>query len=132
MNFDNQVVAAGHRRDLGDVVVLEEFVVEIFLRRAGDHDERCEAAADQLRVQLRRVALDDVHADHEAGEECADSGRTAGVTTTVFAGAEVFREDDPPNGKALQKFLKDSGLRCVTWQKLSSGTCATGRLSSDA
>ena len=28
----------------------------------------------------------------------------AGVTTTVFAGAEVFREHDQPDGKTLQKF----------------------------
>ncbi|MEE3207400.1 MAG: hypothetical protein VX239_00510, partial [Candidatus Thermoplasmatota archaeon] len=37
--------------------------------------------------------------------------RTAGVTTTLFAGAEVFREHDQPDGKALQKFLKDSVQR---------------------
>ncbi|OIR11289.1 MAG: hypothetical protein BEU05_00925 [Marine Group III euryarchaeote CG-Bathy2] len=33
-------------------------------------------------------------------------GRNAGVTTTLFAGAEVFRKDDLPDGKALQKLLK--------------------------
>ena len=33
-------------------------------------------------------------------------GRNAGVTTTLFAGTEVFREDDLPDGKVLQKLLK--------------------------
>ena len=38
-------------------------------------------------------------------------GRNAGVTTTLFAGTEVFREDDLPDGKALQKLLKGGSQR---------------------
>jgi hypothetical protein len=38
-------------------------------------------------------------------------GRNAGVTTTLFAGTEVFREDDLPDGKALQNLLKGGSQR---------------------
>ena len=38
-------------------------------------------------------------------------GRNAGVTTTLFAGTEVFREDDLPDGKALKKLLKGGSQR---------------------
>ena len=38
-------------------------------------------------------------------------GRNAGVTTTLFAGTEVFREEDPPDGKALQKLLAGGSQR---------------------
>jgi hypothetical protein len=38
-------------------------------------------------------------------------GRNAGVTTTLFAGTKVFREDDLPDGKVLQKLLKGGSQR---------------------
>ena len=36
-------------------------------------------------------------------------GRSAGVTMTVFADAEVLHEDDPPDGSALQRLLEETG-----------------------
>jgi len=54
-------------------------------------------------------------------------GRNAGVTTTLFAGTEVFREDDLPDGKALQKLLGTSLVEARLNSMNAVGTATTAR-----